>query len=97
MEQMSGEVQDVEVSATTGQGLDQLLEAIALQSEILELKANPNRAASGAVIEAQLDVGRGPVATVLVQNGTLKLGDIFVVGEQWGQSARIDQRLRGAD
>ena len=85
VEQMSGEVQDVEVSATTGQGLDQLLEAIALQSEILELKANPSRAASGAVIEAQLDVGRGPVATVLVQNGTLKLGDIFVVGEQWGK------------
>ncbi|MDC1523672.1 translation initiation factor IF-2 [Planktomarina temperata] len=85
VEQMSGEVQDVEVSATTGQGLDQLLEAISLQSEILELKANPNRAASGAVIEAQLDVGRGPVATVLVQNGTLKLGDIFVVGEQWGK------------
>lgn len=85
VEQMSGEVQDVEVSATTGQGLDQLLEAVALQSEILELKANPNRSASGAVIEAQLDVGRGPVATVLVQNGTLKLGDIFVVGEQWGK------------
>ena len=85
VEQMSGEVQDVEVSATTGQGVDQLLEAIALQSEILELKANPNRAASGAVIEAQLDVGRGPVATVLVQNWTLKLGDIFVVGEQWGK------------
>ena len=85
VEQMSGEVQDVEVSATTGQGLDQLLEAIALQSEILELKANPTRSASGAVIEAQLDVGRGPVATVLVQNGTLKLGDIFVVGEQWGK------------
>jgi len=85
VEQMSGEVQDVEVSAITGQGLDQLLEAIALQSEILELKANPSRAASGAVIEAQLDVGRGPVATVLVQNGTLKLGDIFVVGEQWGK------------
>jgi translation initiation factor IF-2 len=85
VEQMSGEVQDVEVSATTGQGLDLLLEAIALQSEILELKANPTRAASGAVIEAQLDIGRGPVATVLVQNGTLKLGDIFVVGEQWGK------------
>ena len=85
VEQMSGEVQDVEVSATTGQGLDLLLESIALQSEILELKANPNRAASGAVIEAQLDIGRGPVATVLVQNGTLKLGDIFVVGEQWGK------------
>ncbi|SEV91021.1 bacterial translation initiation factor 2 (bIF-2) [Aliiroseovarius sediminilitoris] len=85
VEKMSGDVQDVEVSAITGQGLDELLEAIALQAEILELKANPNRAASGAVIEAQLDVGRGPVATVLVQNGTLKQGDIFVVGEQYGK------------
>ncbi|UWQ18234.1 translation initiation factor IF-2 [Jannaschia sp. M317] len=85
VEAMSGEVQDVEVSAATGQGLDQLLEAIALQAEILELKANPDRAAQGAVIEAQLDVGRGPVATVLVQNGTLRRGDIFVVGEQWGK------------
>ena len=85
VEQMSGEVQDVEVSAINGTGLNELLEAIALQSEILELKANPDRAASGAVIEAQLDVGRGPVATVLVQNGTLRQGDIFVVGEQWGK------------
>ncbi|MEX3316215.1 translation initiation factor IF-2 [Sulfitobacter sp. PS-8MA] len=85
VEKMSGDVQDVEVSATTGQGLDDLLEAIALQSEILELKANPDRAAVGAVIEAQLDVGRGPVATVLVQNGTLRQGDIFVVGEQYGK------------
>ncbi len=85
VEEMSGEVQDVEVSAITGQGLDELLEAIALQSEILELKANPDRAAEGAVIEAQLDVGRGPVATVLVQKGTLKQGDIFVVGEQFGR------------
>ena len=85
VEAMSGEVQDVEVSAKTGMGLDNLLEAIALQAEILELKANPNRAAAGAVIEAKLDVGRGPVATVLVQNGTLKRGDIFVVGEQWGK------------
>ncbi|MEL7149142.1 MAG: translation initiation factor IF-2 [Pseudomonadota bacterium] len=85
VEKMSGEVQDVEVSAQTGQGLDELLDAIALQAEILELKANPERAASGAVIEAQLDVGRGPVATVLVQNGTLRQGDIFVVGEQWGK------------
>jgi len=85
VEQMSGEVQDVEVSAINGTGLEQLLEAISLQSEILELKANPARAATGAVIEAQLDVGRGPVATVLVQNGTLRQGDIFVVGEQWGR------------
>jgi translation initiation factor IF-2 len=85
VEQMSGDVQDVEVSAVTGKGLDNLLEAIALQAEVLELKANPTRAASGAVIEAQLDVGRGPVATVLVQNGTLRQGDIFVVGEKWGK------------
>jgi translation initiation factor IF-2 len=85
VEAMSGDVQDVEVSAKTGQGLDNLLEAIALQAELLELRANPNRAASGAVIEAKLDVGRGPVATVLVQNGTLRKGDIFVVGEQWGK------------
>ena len=93
VEKMSGEVQDVEVSAITGQGLDELLEAIALQAELLELKANPDRAAAGAVIEAQLDVGRGPVATVLVQTGTLKQGDIFVVGEQWGKvRALIDDK-----
>ena len=85
VEKLSGDVQDIEVSAITGQGLDDLLEAIALQAEILELKANPDRAAQGAVIEAQLDVGRGPVATVLIQNGTLRQGDIFVVGEQWGK------------
>ncbi len=85
VEGLSGDVQDIEVSATTGQGITELLEAIALQSEILELKANPQRPAQGAVIEAQLDVGRGPVATVLVQNGTLRQGDIFVVGEQWGK------------
>ncbi|MWB76753.1 translation initiation factor IF-2 [Pseudooceanicola sp. 216_PA32_1] len=85
VEQMSGDVQDVEVSAHTGDGLDDLLEAIALQAELLELKANPDRAAQGAVIEAQLDVGRGPVATVLIQNGTLHQGDIFVVGEQYGK------------
>ncbi|MDG4646905.1 translation initiation factor IF-2 [Roseibacterium sp. SDUM158017] len=85
VEKMSGDVQDVEVSAVSGQGLTELLEAIALQAEILELKANPDRPAEGAVIEAQLDVGRGPVATVLVQKGTLRQGDIFVVGEQWGK------------
>jgi translation initiation factor IF-2 len=85
VEQFSGDVQDVEVSAKTGQGLDSLLEAIALQSEILELQSNPDRPAMGAVIEAKLDVGRGPVATVLVQNGTLRKGDIFVVGEKWGK------------
>ena len=85
VEALSGDVQDVEVSAKSGKGLDELLEAIALQAEILELKANPNRAAEGAVIEAQLDVGRGPVATVLIQKGTLRRGDIFVVGEQYGK------------
>ncbi|WP_373354869.1 translation initiation factor IF-2 [Pseudoroseicyclus sp. CXY001] len=85
VEKMSGDVQDVEVSAVTGKGLDDLLESIALQAEVLELKANPKRSAMGAVIEAQLDVGRGPVATVLIQNGTLKTGDIFVVGEKWGK------------
>ncbi|MEM1362305.1 MAG: translation initiation factor IF-2 [Pseudomonadota bacterium] len=85
VEKMSGDVLDVEVSAISGKGLDELLENISLQAEILDLKANPDRPALGAVIEAQLDVGRGPVATVLVQNGTLKQGDIFVVGEQWGK------------
>jgi translation initiation factor IF-2 len=93
VEEMGGDVQTVEVSALTGKGLDTLLEAIALQAEILELMANPNRAAQGAVIEAQLDVGRGPVATVLVQHGTLRQGDIFVVGEQWGKvRALVDDK-----
>ncbi|WP_417626573.1 translation initiation factor IF-2 [Pararhodobacter aggregans] len=99
VEEMGGDVQDVEVSALTGKGLDSLLEAIALQAEILELKANPKRSAQGAVIEAKLDVGRGPVATVLVQHGTLRKGDIFVVGEQFGkvralindQGERVDE------
>ncbi len=85
VEEMSGDVLDVEVSAKTGKGLDKLLEAISLQAELLDLRANAERSALGAVIEAKLDVGRGPVATVLVQNGTLRLGDIFVVGEQWGK------------
>lgn len=85
VESMSGDVLDVEVSAINGTGIPALLEAISLQAELLELKANPGREASGAVIEARLDVGRGPVATVLVQNGTLKKGDIFVVGEVWGR------------
>ncbi len=93
VEAMSGDVLDVEVSAITGLGLDKLLENIALQAELLELKANPDRPAEGAVIEAKLDVGRGPVATVLIQKGTLKRGDIFVVGEQWGKvRALIDDQ-----
>jgi translation initiation factor IF-2 len=85
VEEMGGDVLDVEVSAVTGAGLDTLLENIALQAELLDLRANPDRLAEGAVIEAKLDVGRGPVATVLVQKGTLRRGDIFVVGEQWGK------------
>lgn len=85
VEGMGGEVQDVEVSATTGKGLDDLLDAIILQSEIMELKANPDRLAEGVVIEAQLDKGRGPVATVLVQKGTLRKGDILVAGGAWGR------------
>ena len=98
VEAMSGDVQDVEVSALTGKGLDELLEAIALQAEILELKANPGRSAMGAVIEAKLDIGRGPVATVLVQHGTLRKGDIFVVGEQWGKvRALIDDKGERVD
>ncbi|MCY3878905.1 MAG: translation initiation factor IF-2 [Rhodobacteraceae bacterium] len=85
VEKHSGFVLDVEVSAQTGQGLDQLLEAIALQAELLELRANPDRAAEGAIIESKLDVGRGTVATVLVQRGTLRKGDVLVAGEQWGK------------
>ena len=80
-----GDVQEIEVSALKGTGLDKLREAILLQAEFLELKANPNRAADGIVIEAKLDRGRGPVATVLVQRGTLKVGDIFVAGAEWGK------------
>lgn len=93
VEKMSGDVLDVEVSALTGEGLDELLENIALQAELLDLRANPDRAAMGAVIEAKLDVGRGPVATVLVQSGTLRPGDIFVAGEVWGKvRALIDDQ-----
>ena len=85
VESMSGEVLEVEVSALKSTGLDKLLDAIALQSELMELSANKVRPAEGAVIEAKLDVGKGPVATVLVLKGTLKTGDIFVVGCQWGK------------
>ncbi|KPQ34464.1 MAG: translation initiation factor IF-2, partial [Porphyrobacter sp. HL-46] len=89
VEAMSGEVQDVELSAKTGAGIDKLLEAIALQAELLELKARPDRDAEATVIEAQLDKGRGPVATVLVTRGTLKRGDNFVVGTQSGKVRAI--------
>ncbi len=85
VESMGGEVVDVEVSATKKTNIDKLLEMIGLQSELLDLKANPERAAEGTVIEAKLDRGRGPVATVLVQRGTLKPGDIVVAGAEWGR------------
>src|SRR3990170_1019107 len=95
VEGMGGEVQDVEVSALKKTNLDKLLEAIALQAEILELKANPDRAAEGAVVEAKLDKGRGPLATVLVHRGTLRVGDIFVVGPISGKvRAMIDDKGR---
>ncbi len=93
VEKMSGEVQDVEVSAKTGAGLDALIEAIISQAELLELKARPDRDAEATVIEAQLDKGRGPVATVLVQRGTLRRGDTFVVGTQSGRvRALVDDK-----
>ncbi|HEX8467381.1 MAG TPA: translation initiation factor IF-2 [Allosphingosinicella sp.] len=93
VEDMGGEVQDVEVSALKKTNLDGLLEAISLQAELLELKANPDRPAEGAVVEAKLDKGRGPLATVLVQRGTLRVGDIFVVGAVPGKvRAMIDDK-----
>jgi translation initiation factor IF-2 len=85
VESMGGEVVDVEVSATKKTNIDKLLEMLGLQAEILDLKANPNRAAEGTVIEAKLDRGRGPVATVLIQRGTLHPGDIVVAGAEWGR------------
>jgi translation initiation factor IF-2 len=93
VEELGGDILDVEVSALKKTGLDKLEEAILLQAEILDLKANPNRPASGAVIEAKLERGRGPVATVLIQAGTLKVGDIFVSGSEWGRvRALLDDR-----
>ncbi|MFT6610264.1 MAG: translation initiation factor IF-2, partial [Qipengyuania sp.] len=89
VEKMSGEVQDVEISAKEKTGLDKLLDAISLQAELLELKANPDRMAEATVIEAQLDKGRGPVATVLVTRGTLERGNTFVVGTQSGRVRAI--------
>jgi translation initiation factor IF-2 len=95
VEEMGGETQDVEVSATKREGLDKLVEAITLQAEILDLKANPERAAEGTVIESRLDRGRGPVATVLVQKGTLNQGDIVVAGAEWGRvRAMLDDKAR---
>ncbi|MCY0886587.1 MAG: translation initiation factor IF-2, partial [Firmicutes bacterium] len=90
-----GDTMMVPVSARTGLGLDDLLSAIVLQAEMLELKANPDRPARGTIIEAKLDRGRGPVATVLVKRGTLKAGDVFVSGTVWGRvRALIDDRGR---
>jgi len=94
VEDMGGETQAIEVSATKAINLDKLEEAILLQAELLNLKANPDRAAEGAVVEAKLDRGRGPVATVLVQRGTLKVGDIVVAGSEWGR-VRVLQNDRG--
>jgi translation initiation factor IF-2 len=93
VEDMGGETQDVEVSALKKTGLDKLAEAILLQAEILDLKANPHRSAEGTVIESRLDRGRGPVATVLVQKGTLHQGEIVVAGSEWGRvRAMLDDK-----
>ena len=95
VEAMGGDTQDVEVSATKRTGLDELTEKILLQAELLELKANPDRPAEGTVIEAKLDKGRGPVVSVLVNRGTLRVGDVFVVGAEAGKvRALIDDRGR---
>jgi len=95
VEAMSGDVQDVEISAKTGQGLDDLIEKILLQAELMELKANPDREAEATVIEAKLDKGKGPLATVLVNRGTLKVGDILVVGTESGRvRAMLDDKGR---
>ena len=97
-EEMGGDTQVIEVSAETRAGLDTLTEAISLQAELLELTANPDRSAFGAVIEAQLERGRGAVATVLVQGGTLKVGDIFVAGSEWGRvRALVNDRGENVD
>ncbi len=95
VEAMGGDTQDVEVSAIKRTGLDALEEAIMLQAEILDLRANPDRAAEGSVIESRLDRGRGPVATVLVQKGTLRQGDIVVAGAEWGRvRAMLDNKAK---
>ena len=95
VEDMGGETQDVEVSALKKTGLDKLVEAILLQAEVLDLKANPDRSAEGTVIESRLDRGRGPIATVLVQKGTLHQGEIVVAGAEWGRvRAMLDDKGR---
>jgi translation initiation factor IF-2 len=89
VEQLGGDVQSIEVSAVKRTNLDKLEEAILLQAEVLELRANPDRPADGVVVEAKLDPGRGSVATVLVQRGTLKVGDVLVAGGVWGRVRRL--------
>ena len=89
VEDMGGDIQAIDVSAHTRQGLDNLLEAISLQAELMELKANPGRAAEGVVVEAKVEKGRGSVATILVQRGTLRNGDIFVAGAEWGRARAL--------
>ncbi len=84
-EELGGDIQCIELSAQTKEGIDDLLEAINLQAEILDLKANPDREAEGFVIESKLDKGRGPVVTTIIQKGTLRKGDIVVVGQNWGK------------
>ena len=85
VEELGGDVIQVPVSAKTGEGIDKLQEAILLQAEILELKANPNRSAAGTIVESKVERGKGSVATVLVQHGKLCIGDIFVAGAEWGR------------
>ncbi|NCP61704.1 MAG: translation initiation factor IF-2 [Alphaproteobacteria bacterium] len=92
-EEMGGDIQTVEVSAKQGLNIDKLEEAVLLQAEILELGSNPNRDAIGSVVESRIEKGRGAVATVLVQQGTLRIGDIFVAGSEWGKvRALIDDK-----
>jgi translation initiation factor IF-2 len=98
VESMSGETLEVEVSALKRTGIEKLLETILLQAELLDLRANPNRSAEGVIIEAKLERGRGPVGTVLVQRGTLSIGDIIVAGTAWGRvRALIDDRGEPVD
>jgi translation initiation factor IF-2 len=93
VEELGGEVLDIEVSALKKTNLDKLEESILLQAELLDLTANPNRTAEGVVLEAKLERGRGAVATVLIQRGTLRVGDIFVAGSEWGRvRALVDDR-----
>ncbi len=93
VESLGGETQLIEVSALKKTGLDNLIEAIVIQAEVMDLRANPDRAAEGVIIEAKLDRGRGPVATVLVERGTLKRGDIVVAGQAWGKvRALVNER-----